>query len=738
MKLIYTSVNLAAFILVWALVLPVSFLPPAAAKAGLPEQSPQTRAPRKKALIVGVSGYSRNRAAGQDWTELNTDIDVNSIEYVLSDPKGQFSFDEVRVLKTKDETTREKIIETFRSFLIDSTKEGDVVYFHYSGHGGQAPDKAGPGNLKVGDEIDGYDETLIPSNYVSRTNGSNDIRDDEIEELIAQLKSRKPSNITLTFDSCHSGTITRGGESKIRGGAAEQGPGYSFGENESPSGLLTRGKTEPQGNGLVLISAARHDQSAGESPAGGGVFSKALVQALGRADDKTTYRDLFEMVSDRVARNFPFQKPQIEGEIDQRLMSDIVRKIEPYIEVDVILNPKTKRNEVVLKAGSLMGITKGSQFSLYEVGRDPRKGRPLARGTVGTVGGLTSILKIAPVPGKVLLDKLRTARAFQTRRSFGDLRLRVLPYKITSRAILDQLRALKTTNLLNSVTDPSDYDVRLCEGACPDEAGATPKPADKFFTLQRRNGGSVIKRLTDAEVLAGQMASVLEGESRWALFNDLQAQQTSVIRFRVRLVPVEIARESDDHIVLETRDLSAEAQRSSGGQFIFKIKDLFRVEVMNLSNEDIYITLLDIVENGDVLPLFPSPDPEKNTGRSGENKFPPARDENGKPVWQKIPLPYIVEITPPSGNEVFRAFATTTEADFSPLFSTESIKGIRRGDTRGKKEAKMPLGKLFTSVTFNGQIRSRDGAVEAEAVDNVELSPDDWGIFSIPFEVKDN
>lgn len=39
--------------------------------------------------------------------------------------------------------------------IVDASQPGDVVFAHYSGHGGKLKDQDG-------DEKDGYDETLVP------------------------------------------------------------------------------------------------------------------------------------------------------------------------------------------------------------------------------------------------------------------------------------------------------------------------------------------------------------------------------------------------------------------------------------------------------------------------------------------------------------------------------------------------------------------------------------------------
>ncbi|CAN0121474.1 unnamed protein product [Ectocarpus fasciculatus] len=66
---------------------------------------------------------------------------------------------------------------------------------HYSGHGGSVKDTSG-------DEADNMDETLVPVDYKS----SGQITDDEIlKELVMVL----PEGVTLTvvMDCCHSGSI---------------------------------------------------------------------------------------------------------------------------------------------------------------------------------------------------------------------------------------------------------------------------------------------------------------------------------------------------------------------------------------------------------------------------------------------------------------------------------------------------------------------------------------------------
>jgi hypothetical protein len=69
------------------------------------------------------------------------------------------------------------------SWLVQGCQPGDSLVFHFSGHGSQQKDYNG-------DELDGYDETLCPTDF--ETQGM--IVDDEINAVIV-----KPFPMVLSF-----------------------------------------------------------------------------------------------------------------------------------------------------------------------------------------------------------------------------------------------------------------------------------------------------------------------------------------------------------------------------------------------------------------------------------------------------------------------------------------------------------------------------------------------------------
>ncbi|KAJ3342497.1 hypothetical protein HDU93_002256 [Gonapodya sp. JEL0774] len=89
--------------------------------------------------------------------------------------------------------TYANMISAFK-WLIEGAQPGDSLFFHFSGHGGSLEDSNG-------DEVDGRDETIMPVDFET----AGHIVDDEIYELLVRPLPRGVQ-LTVVFDSCHSGT----------------------------------------------------------------------------------------------------------------------------------------------------------------------------------------------------------------------------------------------------------------------------------------------------------------------------------------------------------------------------------------------------------------------------------------------------------------------------------------------------------------------------------------------------
>jgi hypothetical protein len=137
----------------------------------------------KKALLIGINYTGTSN-------ELRGCInDVNSIKERISNQ----GFTDINVLTdlTTKKATRNNILEELKNLLINS-KEGDLLFLLYSGHGSYALDKNG-------DEKTGYDQLIVPCDF-------NMIVDDDLKTII---QKNLKSNVTLfaMFDSCFSGSV---------------------------------------------------------------------------------------------------------------------------------------------------------------------------------------------------------------------------------------------------------------------------------------------------------------------------------------------------------------------------------------------------------------------------------------------------------------------------------------------------------------------------------------------------
>jgi hypothetical protein len=84
-----------------------------------------------------------------------------------------------------------KNIEDAFTRITQYSKAGDVVFIHYSGHGGRVEDLDG-------DEDDGWDETLIPVDY----RNAGQIVDDDIYKMCVMAMPADVNVTVLVSDYC--------------------------------------------------------------------------------------------------------------------------------------------------------------------------------------------------------------------------------------------------------------------------------------------------------------------------------------------------------------------------------------------------------------------------------------------------------------------------------------------------------------------------------------------------------
>ncbi|XP_054778767.1 metacaspase-3-like isoform X1 [Prosopis cineraria] len=168
---------------------------------------PQPQLLRPQAPLVPASAYGSKRALlcgicyhRRSYRLKGSMNDVKFMRYFLI---NQFGFPGDSILMLTDDKEEKnplkiptkKNIQTAMRWLVEGCRPGDSLVFHFSGHGTQEVDN----NM---DEIDGYDEALLPVDY--EINGM--ILDDEINARIVRPLPHG-AKLHAIIDACHSGTI---------------------------------------------------------------------------------------------------------------------------------------------------------------------------------------------------------------------------------------------------------------------------------------------------------------------------------------------------------------------------------------------------------------------------------------------------------------------------------------------------------------------------------------------------
>ncbi len=284
--------------------------------------------------------------------------------------------------------TRANILAALAALTEDSGP-GDLAIVHISGHGTQQPDADG-------DEPDGYDEVLLPSDTRRAAPGErtipNAITDDEIGRAVDAIRDRG-ADVWLIVDACHSGTAVRAAGASVR--ARRVDPiallphAFASAAPARPEpGLAGEVGAEPQASeagegergGLIAFYAAQSSELAREidfaqvagSPgaqdgdksgesAWYGFFTATLAERLRDADDISYHRLFQAVLADMNAAQLPAgaarQTPYWEGDLpDAPVLSGAG-------------TGSARQYQVAggsLQAGLVQGLQPGTVLALYD------------------------------------------------------------------------------------------------------------------------------------------------------------------------------------------------------------------------------------------------------------------------------------------------------------------------------------------------------------------------------------
>jgi hypothetical protein len=344
---------------------------------------------RRHALLIGIQDYP------DDHLDLpGIGLAVERMRSLLVDgfgiPAGQ-----VTVLRDL-EATRANIEKEILA-LAERAGPEDAAILFYTAHGCQVPDLDG-------DEEDGWDEAICPADPQPPIVTTEEqmrifLTDDRLRELLRSFKTR---NVTVIFDSCHSGTAVREAEAVL----PPAGTVYAF-ERDIAFGRSLRDRAEEargkgpkptdegwdRDEGLVFLSACRPWEVA-KGVWNGGFFTNNLIDALAEADG-ASWEQIADRARQRIWLTVTTQSPTVEGG-SRRLPFSLVEAkeggpwVRPSIAADGAVPAEGEQNflaegsagtHLALLAGydSLYKEQVGATFDVYPAGETAFRGAAKAR-----------------------------------------------------------------------------------------------------------------------------------------------------------------------------------------------------------------------------------------------------------------------------------------------------------------------------------------------------------------------
>ena len=273
---------------------------------------------RKKAVIVGINYPGTSH-------ELRGCInDATAMRMMLKEHFGFTEPKNVRMLTDASATTA-NILERME-WLVEDAQPGDVLFFHYSGHGSQMVST----NYDDDNEPDNYDEIICPIDLNWRDKV---IRDDDFKRIFDKLP--EGVNLTVILDCCHSGSgMDQEHQYQPLGPAEARSLGQPYGSPNRnrfipmPSDIANRGiglDLTPKPRSVqsrdidktgLLISGCQSNQTSADAWIDSKFMGAAtffIIDTLKRNKYSMTYKELVDEVNNVLRDRGYTQRPELNG-----------------------------------------------------------------------------------------------------------------------------------------------------------------------------------------------------------------------------------------------------------------------------------------------------------------------------------------------------------------------------------------------------------------------------------------
>jgi hypothetical protein len=299
-------------------------------------------------------------------SERSLKIPLERITRLTSPIPDTNSLADVRSERQEKSPTYQNIVDAFKQ-ITETAQTQDLVYIHYSGHGGRVKtifeDLKGVGQ---------YDEGLVPMDV---GNDGYYLRDVEMATLLKRMTD-KGLIVTVIFDSCHSGGATRN-DGEIRGSRDGKPDTKDRPKNSSVADrnelvqnwqAVTQNSSKegwlPNQKEYVFLGACRPSEFAYESAFDGkdrnGALTYWMIDTLNSNPNSLTYQALYDRIKGKIQSKFPNQLPMLLGEGDRLVFGNEIKPVQYSLTVT-----NAASGQVTLDGGLAQGLSRGTRFAFF-------------------------------------------------------------------------------------------------------------------------------------------------------------------------------------------------------------------------------------------------------------------------------------------------------------------------------------------------------------------------------------
>ncbi|KAL8365119.1 hypothetical protein RB595_004098 [Gaeumannomyces hyphopodioides] len=552
-------------------------------------------------------------------------------------------------------------------------KEGDLVYIHYSGHGGQAT-TVFPGLQHKGDG--GIDHALLPADLACE---GRYLRDVELGALLQDIAA-VGTVLTVVLDCCHSGGAIRGKDdddddiTNVRGvevvyrsvqevdrvlaPASEasvarwvRAPVYQSNTTDkklAPAlGAIQVSRWMGSSDGFVVLAACLETQKAKETMGVGSRFFHGqltywLLDTLRLADPGLSSADIYGRVSAKIRNAVTDQTPYLFDNSDRFFFGP---KHRAKVYAVRVLSVGPRQDQIKLAGGHMHGIKKKAEYVIlrlgFELDRRIQDADVLARVKITAVqsGESTAVILVSseqqtliqegcPAVLQRLPPEAQAAVRFleadegqreqfelgwsDHERKSGHGLLRLLNSEEE-----DFSNTLFTVTVKDNIFQIKDGSDMLSGAAADPLPWETPDGIPRL--VRRLEHVAIYHRLRELKNISRRTAGVrdlVKSKTTWAPRDEVRGLVdakaiASAPTGEVRdLVDVEIAPAPEDLVTDDDELLpAAEAMPQNGSVYEVPEKHLFRITVTNKCEEPVGCTILNLNPGLGITVVYP---PEGN------------------------------------------------------------------------------------------------------------------------------